>query len=68
MNLFYSALKLVLFNSSLCSKILRLRVLISIGITAAEMKYLRKNSRTHLDRLLHEYRDCNGIKHNHSLG
>jgi len=39
MNLLYSAIKLVLFNSSLCSKILRLRFLISIGITAAEMKY-----------------------------
>jgi hypothetical protein len=30
---------------------LRLRALISIGITAAEKKYIRKNSRDHLDRL-----------------
>jgi hypothetical protein len=45
MNLLYSALKLVLFNSSLYSKILRLRVRTAIGITAAEMKYMRENSR-----------------------
>ena len=37
-------------------------------ITAAEMKYMRRKSRIHLDRLQNKCTNCKGVKNNTNFG